>query len=110
MPIPVCGYITCPVGRFPIYRKAWTCLHDGDNSSIKYTKCLRIQTTEITGGYTLAQGLLLPATVEGNVNAAKTGLEIMKGNIHADDGLQIGLENDIQTGEMTTGGDEENIL
>jgi hypothetical protein len=49
-------------------------------------------------------------TVEGkNVNVARKDREIMTRNIHIDDDLQIDLASDIQTGEMTTEGDEENI-
>ena len=65
---------------------------------------------EIADVYTLAQDLLWPATIERNVNAVRTGLDIMRRNIHVDDGLQIDLENDIQRGEMTTGGDVKKIL
>ena len=66
--------------------------------------------TEIAGGNTLAQSPLLRATVEGNVNVAWKDLGIMTRTIHVDDDLQIDLANDIQTGEMITEGDEENIL
>lgn len=82
---------------------------DRDDSFINYTKCLRTQTTEIAGGNTLAHDPLLRATVEGNVNAARKGLGIMKRNTHVDGDLQIDLENDIQTGEMITEDDEENV-
>lgn len=110
MPIPVCGYVTCLVGRFPIDSKAWSCLRNSYNSLFKYTKCLQVQTAETADVYTLAQDPLWPATIERNVNAVRTGLDIMRRNIHVDDGLQIDLENDIQIGEMTTGGDVKKIL
>jgi hypothetical protein len=85
-------------------------LLDSDDSFIKKTKCLQIQTTEIAGGNTLAHGPLLRATIEGNVSAARKDLGVMTRTIHVDDDLQIDLENDIQTNEMITEGDEENIL